>query len=43
VIGLGVLDTQFTEPGMRLEVAGAGAATVESLPIYDTDKRRPRD
>ncbi|MDP9283359.1 MAG: aminomethyltransferase family protein [Actinomycetota bacterium] len=43
VIGLGVLDTEFTEPGTRLEVAGAGAATVESLPIYDIDKRRPRD
>ncbi len=42
VIGLAVLDTQFAERGTRLEVAGAGTATVDSLPIYDPQKRRPR-
>ncbi|HEY2936574.1 MAG TPA: aminomethyltransferase family protein [Gaiellaceae bacterium] len=42
VIGLAVLETRFAEPGTRVEVDGAGAATVEPLPIYDPDKRRPR-
>ncbi len=42
VIGLAVVETRFADPGMRLEVDGAGAATVEPLPIYDPDKRRPR-
>jgi len=45
VIGLAVLETRFAEPGTRLDVAvgdGTAAATVEQLPIYDPDKRRPR-
>ncbi len=45
VIGLAVLETRFAEPGTRLDVAvgdGSAAATVEALPIYDPDKRRPR-
>jgi len=41
VIGLAVLETRFAEPGSRVEV-GAAAATVESLPLYDPSKRRPR-
>jgi sarcosine oxidase, subunit alpha len=41
VIGLAVLETRFAEPGSRVEV-GSAAATVESLPLYDPDKRRPR-
>ena len=45
VIGLAVLETQFAERGARLDVAvaeGTASATVEPLPIYDPDKRRPR-
>ena len=45
VIGLAVLETRFAEPGTRLEVAvggGTTASTVEPLPIYDPEKRRPR-
>jgi aminomethyltransferase len=45
VIGLAVLETRFASPGSRMEVAlghGAAPATVESLPIYDPEKRRPR-
>jgi aminomethyltransferase len=42
VIGLAVLEARFAAPGTRLEVDGAGAATVEPLPIYDPEKRRPR-
>ena len=45
VIGLAVLETRFAEQGARLEVpvgSGTAPATVESLPIYDADKRRPR-
>ena len=42
VIGLAVLETRFAEPGTRLEVDGGGPATVEPLPIYDPEKRRPR-
>jgi glycine cleavage system aminomethyltransferase T len=45
VIGLAVLETRFAEPGTRLDVAvgdGSATATVERLPIYDPDKRRPR-
>jgi aminomethyltransferase len=41
-IGLAVLETRHTEPGTRVEVDGAGPATVEALPLYDTGKRRPR-
>ena len=45
VIGLAVLETRFAVPGARVEVAlrdGTVPATVESLPIYDSAKRRPR-
>ncbi len=45
VIGLAVLETRFAVPGERLEVAvgeGTSAATVETLPIYDPEKRKPR-
>jgi aminomethyltransferase len=45
VIGLTVLETRFAAPGSRVDVAlgdGTVAATVEPLPIYDPEKRRPR-
>jgi aminomethyltransferase len=45
VIGLAVLESRFAKRGERVEVAlgeGVVPATVESLPIYDPDKRRPR-
>jgi aminomethyltransferase len=45
VIGMAALDTRFAEPGTRVEVAladGTAPATVESLPVYDPEKRRPR-
>lgn len=45
VIGMAVLETRFAAPGTRVEVAlaeGTAAATVEPLPVYDTEKRRPR-
>jgi aminomethyltransferase len=45
VIGLAVLETRFAEAGSRVEVAvgdGSAGASVESLPIYDPGKRRPR-
>jgi len=42
VIGLAVLESRFAAQGTSLDVDGAGAATVESLPIYDPEKRRPR-
>jgi aminomethyltransferase len=45
VIGLAVLETRFATTGERVEVAlgdGTTAATVESFPIYDPEKRRPR-
>jgi glycine cleavage system T protein (aminomethyltransferase) len=45
VIGLAVLETRFAVPGARIDVAlgdGTVPATVESLPIYDPEKRRPR-
>jgi len=45
VIGLAVLKTRLAERDTRLEVAvgdGTAPATVEPLPIYDSDKRRPR-
>jgi len=44
-IGLAVLETRFAAPGSRVEVAlgdGSVGATVEPLPIYDPEKRRPR-
>ena len=45
VIGLAVLDARFADRGTRVEVAvegGTARATVEPLPIYDPEKRRPR-
>jgi glycine cleavage system T protein (aminomethyltransferase) len=45
VIGLAVLETRFAEPGTKVDVAlgdGTVAAAVETLPIYDPEKRRPR-
>jgi aminomethyltransferase len=42
VIGLAVLETRFAAQGTRVEVEGGGPATVEPLPIYDPEKRRPR-
>jgi aminomethyltransferase len=45
VIGLAVLDAGVAALGTRVEVAlgdGTAAATVETLPIYDPEKRRPR-
>ena len=45
VIGLAVLETQVAVPGERVEVAVGDRttpATVEQLPLYDPEKRRPR-
>lgn len=45
VIGLAVLDTRFAQGGEQVEVAladGTVTATVEKLPLYDPEKRRPR-
>jgi aminomethyltransferase len=45
VIGLAVLDTPLAALGERVDVAVGDAtvpATVDPLPVYDTDKRRPR-
>lgn len=45
VVGLAVLETRFASPGERVEVAlgeGTIPATVESLPVYDPEKRNPR-
>ena len=45
VIGLAALERRFALPGATVEVALGETtvpATVESLPIYDPDKRRPR-
>jgi aminomethyltransferase len=45
VIGLAVLETRFAQQGTRVDVAighSSAEATVEPLPIYDPDKRRPR-
>lgn len=44
-IGLAALEARFAEPGTRVDVAvgdGIAAATVEPLPVYDPEKRRPR-
>jgi aminomethyltransferase len=44
-IGLAILDSEVAADGEKLEVAmgeGTVAATVEVLPIYDPQKRRPR-
>ncbi len=45
VIGLAVLAERFAAPGTRVEVAVGETtvpATVEPLPVYDPEKRRPR-
>ncbi len=45
VIGLAVLETQVAGKGEQVEVSlgdGTVGAMVESLPIYDPEKRRPR-
>jgi aminomethyltransferase len=45
VIGLAMLDARFASPGGSVDVAlgdGTVPATVEPLPIYDSEKRRPR-
>ncbi len=45
VIGLSVLRSDLARDGERLEVAvgdGTAAATVSPVPIYDTEKTRPR-
>jgi aminomethyltransferase len=45
VIGLAVVEARFAAPGTLVEVAvgdGSAQATVETLPIYDPDKGRPR-
>jgi len=45
VIGLAMLETRFASPGGRVDVAlgnGTVPATVDSLPVYDPEKRRPR-
>ena len=45
VVGLAALATRFAAPGIHVDVAlgdGSVGATVEPLPIYDPEKRRPR-
>lgn len=45
VIGLAVLESSVAKKGERLAVAlgdGTAGAVVESLPIYDPEKRKPR-
>jgi aminomethyltransferase len=45
VIGLAMLDARFASPGGSVDVAlgdGTVAATIEPLPMYDPEKRRPR-
>jgi len=45
VIGLAVLEAPFATLGGHVDVAvgdGTAPATVEPLPVYDPDKRRPR-
>jgi glycine cleavage system T protein (aminomethyltransferase) len=45
VIGLAVLETEHATPGTKVDLALGGStaqATVETLPIYDPDKARPR-
>ncbi len=45
VIGLAVLETEHATPGTKVDVAlgdGTAPATVETLPIYDPEKKRPR-
>jgi len=45
VIGLAVLESRFAALGTRVDVpaaSGTAAATVDTLPIYDPQKTRPR-
>ena len=45
VIGLAVLETEHATSGAKVDVAlgdGTVPATVETLPIYDPEKKRPR-
>jgi aminomethyltransferase len=45
VIGLAVLEAEHGTPGTKVDVAlgdGTVPATVETLPIYDPEKKRPR-
>jgi glycine cleavage system T protein (aminomethyltransferase) len=45
VIGLAVLEAEHAAPGTKVDVAlgdGTVSATVERLPIYDPEKKRPR-
>jgi aminomethyltransferase len=45
VIGMASLEARLVQPGTRVEVAvadGSAGAMVEPLPVYDTEKRRPR-
>jgi aminomethyltransferase len=45
VIGLAVLEVEHATPGTKVDVAlgdGTVPATVETLPIYDPEKKRPR-
>ena len=45
VIGMAVLEARFAGLGSRVEVAlgdGTAVASVEPLPVYDPEKRRPR-
>jgi aminomethyltransferase len=44
-IGIGIVRSAFATPGTSLEVAvggGTAGATVDVLPLYDTEKTRPR-
>ena len=44
-IGIGIVRAAFATPGTTLEVAvgeGTAGATVDVLPLYDTEKTRPR-
>jgi glycine cleavage system aminomethyltransferase T len=44
-IGLAIVPSGLAAPGTTLDVAlgdGTIAATVDSLPLYDTEKTRPR-
>jgi aminomethyltransferase len=45
VIAMAIVDRALAEPGQHVDVAladGTAGATVDVLPIYDHDKRRPR-
>jgi aminomethyltransferase len=45
VIAMAIVDRSLAETGQRVDVAlgdGTVAATVDTLPLYDTEKRRPR-